>query len=100
MSSIALTTEGFTLPDGEIAWANVAEIVAWKHDDLTTDLLCFDVTNVTTGTVVTLTEDFDGFWEFAKACEARLPGFKNGWQETVLKPAFAESRQVLFKRKH
>lgn len=79
---------------------DVTEVVFYKHDELTTDLVCCDMT-VGSGSdarVWTLHEEMPGF-EDLLTLFGQLDGFRKDWRDAVIQPAFAENRTVVFTRK-
>ncbi|OAN67261.1 hypothetical protein A7X12_00020 [Sphingomonas sp. TDK1] len=77
----------------------VHAIVAYKLDELTTDLVCCDiVTGAADGEHIrTIHEDLCGFDAAMKAFEA-LPGFDRKWRDAVTLPPFATNRTVIYDR--
>jgi hypothetical protein len=82
-----------------VSFAEVSAIVAYKLDELTTDLVCCDiVTGAGHGKQIrTIHEELLGFDTAMKAFEA-LPGFDRQWREAVLLPPFATNRTVVYDR--
>jgi len=101
--SIAIQADGFTLHDGMMrrffGLDDVAEIVIYKRDELTTDLICCDITTQSNGTPRTwfVHEDTSGFEELMRFFET-LQGFRSNWRQEVVLPPFAAKRTVVFRR--
>jgi len=79
--------------------SSVLKVLAYKRDELTTDLICFDVTTDAAGGARTwlFHEEQPGFEEIAREL-ALLPGFLTDWRDHVVKPAFASCEIVLYSR--
>lgn len=80
------------VPQNRWAFADIVEIAAYKRDEITTDLICFDL-KMSDGSVWTLHEEIAGSDEVLMALE-RLPGFFAGWRDKVVLPAFERSWTV------
>ncbi|HLZ66804.1 MAG TPA: hypothetical protein VKQ29_11280 [Aliidongia sp.] len=77
----------------------VRAIVAYKIDEITTDLICCDIT---TGPeerpkILTIHEEIPGFDAVMTLFEA-LPDFNPQWRNAVLLEPFAENRTTLYRR--
>lgn len=75
--------------------ADVSRVEFYKRDELTTDLICCDVT--VGETVYFLHEEAPGWDEAIDAFHA-LPGFDAEWFAKVSQPPFAESSTTAFER--
>ena len=73
----------------------ILEVVFFKRDEITTDLICCEVT--TSGDVWHFHEDWPGWRSLITHLEA-LPGWRADWLAGVSQPPFAHSRTVAFKR--
>lgn len=82
------------VPRYRLPLAEIADIAAYKRDEITTDLICFDV-KASDGKVWTFHEDIAGFDDLVAAVE-RLPGFFAGWRGKVVLPAFEPNRTVVY----
>lgn len=100
---IIATDNGFAIvtPKGTdtVSLDEVSAIVAYKADELTTDLICCDIV---TGSgdaeqIRTIHEELPGFDAIMTRLEA-LPGCNRQWRETVTFPPFAENRTIIYKR--
>lgn len=82
-----------------IAVADIDKIEAYKIDEFTTDLICFDIHTVRNGEPVvnTLHEELTGFTELTELLK-KLPGFETDWYGKVAQPPFDEKRTVIFER--
>jgi hypothetical protein len=76
--------------------SEILEIAAYKYDEITTDLICFDVRS-SNGTVWTFHEDMAGFGDLIAAFE-RLPGFDANWRDRVVLPAFERNWTLVWVR--
>lgn len=83
-----------------ISISAVTSIIFFKRDEITTDLICCEVT--VTGVEGTQTylfhEDLPYFDELITQFET-LDGFDMKWREKVVLPPFAENRTVAYERK-
>ncbi|MFN4228397.1 hypothetical protein [Parvibaculum sp.] len=82
-----------------IALDDIRKIDAYKIDEWTTDLICFDIHTEQNGerAVHTLHEDLPGFNDLMESLK-QLPGFDATWPEKVIQPPFDENRTVIFER--
>jgi hypothetical protein len=82
-----------------VAFDEVSSIVAYKLDELTTDLVCCDIV-IGAGDgeqIRTIHEELPGFDAAMKAFEA-LPGFDRRWRASVVLPPFATNQTVVYDR--
>ena len=81
------------------ALADVRQVVAYKRDEITTDLICFDVVTEESGGCRTWTfhEDQPEF-EPVVAALSELPEFMTNWRERVVAPTFAPCETVVYAR--
>lgn len=98
---IRVVEGGVTLLDGDrpcwrFAWGEVREVVAFKRDLITTDLVCLDF-KVAGGWVV-VHEEFEGWSDLIEMMGRHLPIDPPDWFPTVIHPAFAPNVRVLFRR--
>jgi hypothetical protein len=89
-----------SMPTVRIAWSDIAEIIAYKMDLLTEDLICFELRVISNEMPLTyvLSEEIEGFAEAEKALERFLPHFDSTWRAKIVRPAFASNRVRLFLR--
>ncbi|WP_242201487.1 hypothetical protein [Sphingomonas hankookensis] len=82
-----------------VSFDEVSAIVAYKLDELTTDLVCCDiVTGAGNGEKIrTIHEELPGFDATMKRFES-LPGFDRQWRDAVILPPFATNRTVIYSR--
>jgi len=82
-----------------VSFDDVSAIVAYKLDELTTDLVCCDiVTGAGDGEQIrTIHEELPGFDAAMKHFES-LPGFDRQWRDMVILPPFATNRAVIYSR--
>lgn len=94
---------GFAIVTGKgtdtVTLDEVNAIIAYKRDELTTDLVCCDIV---TGTgdgeqARTIHEELPGFDAIMAHFET-LPGFDRRWRNKVIDPAFATIRTVIYTR--
>ncbi|MGX5711642.1 hypothetical protein ACWKWJ_02990 [Sphingopyxis terrae subsp. ummariensis] len=77
----------------------VNEIIAYKIDELTADLVCCDIV---TGSgdeqkIRTIHEEIPGFDALMARFET-LPGFNSEWRDAVILPSFATNRTTIYNR--
>ncbi len=75
--------------------AKVIRVEFYKRDELTTDLICCDIT--TPAGVISAHEEMPYWEELIRKLEF-LGGFDVEWFSQVSKPAFAASNYVAFQR--
>ena len=82
----------FTLSD-------VLKVVAYKRDELTTDLICFDVITDAGSNLETRTfhEEQPEFEKIVGELAA-LPGFLHEWRERVVLPPFSPCETIIYSR--
>jgi hypothetical protein len=94
---------GFAIVTGKgtdtVFFEEVSAIVAYKLDELTTDLVCCDIV---TGAgddeqIRTIHEELAGFDAIMTRFEI-LPGFDQKWRDEVIDPPFATNRTVIYSR--
>lgn len=90
-SEIVLVARGRQL---RLKLSDIVEIAAYKRDEITTDLICFDVT-AADGAVWTFHEEIVGFDDLVAAVE-RLPGFVAHWRDAIVLPPFEWNRTVVW----
>lgn len=100
---IVVSADGFdVLRDsdllGRVRFDDILSVEAYKRDELTTDLVCFDITTVGELPVTWFVhEEVPGWLELVKALQ-HLSGFDTTWPGKIIQPAFAESRTVIYDR--
>jgi hypothetical protein len=75
--------------------ADVEQVVFYKRDELTTDLICCDVKIA--GRVWTFHEALDG-WRLLISHLTALPGFRSDALAAISEPPFLFSEAVAFRR--
>jgi len=73
----------------------IETVVFYKRDEITTDLICCDVE--VARRVWTFHEEATGSADLI-AHLSGLPGFRDDWYEAAVRPPFATSETVAFKR--
>jgi hypothetical protein len=102
-AEIIVTDNGFAIvtPKGidTVSLDEVSAILAYKRDELATDLICCDIVTGPAGgeQVRTIHEEIPGFNAVMARLES-LPGFDRQWRKAVILPPFAENRTIIFKR--
>jgi hypothetical protein len=79
-----------------IRWDDIEEINAYKLDRLTKDEICFDI--VLSETVITISEEIEGWQTFTDKLEAVLTGFDNEWFGKVAYPTFKTNLTKVYHR--
>ncbi len=102
-TEIRLTDDGFSVAKSQreifsLRWNDIQEIVAFKRDLFTTDLVCFSFS--TSDASFEVNEEVRGFSSLESALGKELPGFDNTWRYKVIKPAFAPNRAVIYRKNH
>ena len=90
-TKIQTTAEGFTIvcdPPIALRWADVAEIVAYKRDLLTTDHVCVGFRRHGTNDLIETDEELPGFDALMAAVASRFSLPENWWSDVAF-PAFA-----------
>ncbi|MDP3736152.1 MAG: hypothetical protein Q8R02_02105 [Hyphomonadaceae bacterium] len=83
-----------------VEFGAIARIECYKRDELTTDLICFDIwfDSGDQQQVVWVHEELPGWNDLAEGLK-QLPGFDPDWHGKVFKLAFVENRTVVYERK-
>jgi hypothetical protein len=100
-SSISRSPDGFAVQTRArtqlVAGLNeIVRIAIYKRDEITTDLVCFEVA-LESGDEITLHEEMPGFDHWAKPLE-RLSGFDTDWRDRVIHPPFATNEIIAYSR--
>jgi hypothetical protein len=93
---ITITEDGFTTLGTEVRWADVEQIRAFKLDLLTVDEVRF-LFVLLSGRAVEISEEQPGFEAAIASAKVHFPSL-SGWQDHIIKPAFAINDTVLFQR--
>jgi hypothetical protein len=80
----------------QVPLKEIGKVTFYKRDELTTDLICFDV--LVGDEVWTFHEELDG-WDLLIDHLEGLPGFRGDWFAAVSQPPFAMCETVAFSRK-
>src|SRR5690606_4367674 len=102
-SEIIITDNGFSIlwekQADAVSLDEVSEVIAYKIDELTIDLVCCDiVTGSGDGQQIrTIHEEIPGFDDLM-ACFETLPGFNPKWRDAVIHPPFATNRTTIYDR--
>lgn len=100
---IIVTDNGFAIVAAKItdtiSFQEFSQIIAYKIDELTSDLVCCDiVTGSGSGEQVrSVHEETPGF-EALMARFETLPGFHPKWREAVILPPFANNPTIIYNR--
>lgn len=79
----------------ELPLEEIEAVTFYKRDEVTTDLICCEVT--VAGRTLFFNEDSDG-WDALIRHLQQLPGFRADWFAVVSKPVFLRSEMVAFHR--
>ena len=73
---------------------SIGTVTFFKRDELTTDLICCEITTKRPGEkTYFFHEEWDG-WDGLIAHLRQLPGFNSDWHASVSQPPFAENKTV------
>jgi hypothetical protein len=95
LPSVTVSALGFTVGEVFVTWQTVSEIWGYKADRLTTDEAFLEFT--AGGLSLPISEEQPGFLELEAAMISAFPTTAT-WRQTVLQPAFARSRTLLYRR--
>ncbi len=79
----------------QLELAEIFRVTFYKHDEVTTDLICCDVT--VAGKVWSFHEELAG-WDQPIDHLQTLPDFRANWFASVSQPPFAASETIAFSR--
>jgi len=79
------------------AWTSIAEIVAYKVDLWSYDIICVGIRVRESEDFIELEERWEGFRQLIAALEERFD-IPRDWWSKVSYPAFAENRAILWSR--
>lgn len=101
---IVVEPDGFALYEdarlvGNVAWAGVDGIVAYKSDDITTDTVWLEFHLAATGQHLAISEEAEGFWRVAEMVKQVLPDSLQDWRARVIRPAFAPNLTQVYRRR-
>lgn len=100
---IIVTDNGFAIVHAKatdaVSLHEVSEIIAYKIDELTTDLICCDIMTASGDgqKIRTIHEEIPGFDALMARFET-LRGFNPEWREAVILPPFATNRTTIYNR--
>ena len=83
------------VPLGRLVLPEIERVVFYKRDEITTDLICCDVT---VGSAVWTFHEEMADWPMLLERLERLPGFRTDWFAAVAQPPFALSETIAFSR--
>jgi hypothetical protein len=81
----------------KIIWKEIERLEAYKRDLLTIDQVCLDF--VLAQTVITISEDSEGFRPFINKLQEQFPAIEKDWDWEITQPPFATNFMVLYERK-
>jgi hypothetical protein len=91
--------EGFSTVNDKIRkfykWNEVEEIIAYKVDLITIDLICIEL--FFRDYKILFNEDFKGWNELLKRMHQNFPQINQNWQFDIVKPAFARNEMIIFR---
>lgn len=99
---IVVERDGFVLYEdarlvGNVAWADVDGIVAYKSDDITTDTVWLEFHLAATGQHFAISEEAEGFWRVAEMVKQVFPDSLQEWRARVILPAFAANLTQVYR---
>lgn len=101
-TAVQLQDRGFVKVVGassrEIRWSEIDEVLGYKWDAITRDMIVIRFTLVGDVDWVEVTDEEDGFSDLMDALVQKLPAMAADWFERLGQPPFAENRTILFKR--
>lgn len=80
-----------------VRWDEIQEIIAFKRDIFSYDIICLGFRVDDSETFIEVAEDFPGYKQFLKTVESRFP-LKDGWWNDVAVPAFATNMMQIWAR--
>jgi hypothetical protein len=83
---------------GNVAWADVDGIVAYKSDGITTDTVWLEF-HLAGGQHFAIDEDAEGFWRVVEAVRQIFPDSLQDWRGSVLRAAFAPTPTQVYRRR-
>lgn len=97
---IKVADDGFSikLSSGirNIGWNEIDEINCYKLDLITTDEICFDI--VLSETIITISEEIEGWQTFTDKLEKVLIGFDKNWFSKIAYPVFKTNLTTIYHR--
>jgi hypothetical protein len=95
LAPVTVSAFGFTVGETLVTWQTVSEIWGYKADRVTTDEAFLEFT--AGGISVPVSEEQPGFLELETAMISAFPSTAT-WRQSVLVPAFAHNRTLLYRR--
>ena len=100
--TLVLSPNGFTIherkkSDLAVEWNLITKIVAYKVDEWSTDLVCFDLW-AGGNPFVTIHEDMPGFIEVTDAMAGVFQGYLASWRQDVILPPFERNETLVWER--
>ncbi len=98
--TVTVTDSGFTLSGGyreatAVRWSDVVEIVAYKFDAWTYDVICLGFRLDGSDSYIEVAKHCLGYKSFLKAVETKFP-LKKGWWSQVVSPPFATNWMTIW----
>lgn len=100
MPLIVADDNGFCVSlDNSVLWSDVQKVVAYKRDELTTDLICLEFL-LLDSRLFTLHEELEGWVTFVEGLPQHLPGCPTyaDWFRVVAHPPFATNETILWRK--
>lgn len=98
---IILDVDGFSLSNSPSVylWCDVKNVVCYKRDLLTTDLICSRIELGTAEeTLVELNEEMPGYDAWCNWLNGKIDPENKNWREKIVMPAFATNEMTVFTR--
>lgn len=104
--SLNVNREGFSIlqkgePAIRVLWSEINQILAYKRDLVTEDLVCWDITVTKNerSQTYSLHEELDGFGLLVDCISHKLTSFDKIWRQKIITPPFAENLTILYQKK-
>ncbi|MDA0587678.1 MAG: hypothetical protein O2820_05305 [Planctomycetota bacterium] len=97
-TTLRTAADGFSIVGGNpvtVRWQDVVEIVAFKRDLLTRDLICVGFRVVGSEELIETDEEMPGFGKLRADVESRFSLPENWWSEVAF-PAFATNMTTIW----
>ncbi len=79
-----------------IKWNEITKIIAFKHDEVTTDLLCLQIITVAGDSPVIIHEELHGFDKFESMMLIKFQTINTKWKEVLMSVPFEMNPNVLY----
>jgi hypothetical protein len=80
----------------KILWTDVEQLIAYKRDLLTIDVICLDI--IFDNKRMTINEDTPGWYQFIKKTKLIFPSIPVDWDMKIMHPAFQTNLTIIYQR--